>query len=162
MRYYRFTNNVNSKLGNEPLPDGDVKAFRFANDEKLYIFAGRTAVKYIPVDEQVDLELGADSEVLVKPTLMTWAKTDLRFDNDGNVIGWTIKETWTVELQNSKNIDVVVDVRRTFNGDWSISTATEHEQVDASKVKFVSSLKPGQKRSFAYELTTRYGVNATR
>src|SRR6266850_1673380 len=71
MRYYRFTNSTPSKLGNEPLPDGTVRAFRFINDEKLYAFVGSTAVKYIPVNEQVDLELGSDLEVRIKPALMT-------------------------------------------------------------------------------------------
>src|SRR2546423_2092287 len=38
MRNYRFTNDAPSKLGNEPLPDGEVKAFRFATDDQLYAF----------------------------------------------------------------------------------------------------------------------------
>lgn len=162
MRYYRFKNDAKSKLGTEPLPDGGVKAFRLINEEKLYAFAGRTAVKYIPVDEQVDLELGADSEVLVRPMLSAWAKVDLRFDSDGNVAGWTTTENWSIELQNSKDIEVVVDVRRSFGGDWSISTTQGYAKVDASKIKFVVPLKPGEKRSFSYQLTTRTGLNATR
>src|SRR5437879_871986 len=111
LRYYRFTNSTPAKLGTEPLPDGAVKAFRFVTDDKLYAFVGATSVKYIPVDEQADLELGADLEVLVKPTLMDWRKIDLRFDNWGNVIGWTTVDTWQIELQNSKEIDVVLDIR---------------------------------------------------
>ena len=93
MRYYRFTNSEPSHLGREPLPDGEVKAFRLVTDDKLYAFVGRTAVKYIPVNETVEMELGKDLEVLVKPTLMNWEKTNLQFDGDGNVKGWTIKET---------------------------------------------------------------------
>ncbi len=162
MRYYRFTNSTPSKLGNEPLPDGQVKAFRLISDDKLYAFVGRTSVKYIPVNETVELELGNDSEVLVKPTLMNWVKTDVQFDNDGNIKGWTIKETWEVELQNSKEIDVVVDLRRNFAGDWSIVTKAEYEKVDATKVKFLVPLKAHEKQKFTYELTTRHGTNVQR
>src|SRR5688572_14243786 len=43
MRYYQFTNSVANKLGTEPLPNGDVKAFRFVSDDLLYAFVGRTA-----------------------------------------------------------------------------------------------------------------------
>ncbi|MSR65721.1 MAG: hypothetical protein EXS18_08085, partial [Verrucomicrobiae bacterium] len=50
MRYYRFKNDKESKLGNEPLPDGAVKAFRFITQDKLYAFVGRTNVKYIPIN----------------------------------------------------------------------------------------------------------------
>jgi hypothetical protein len=162
MRYYRFTNSEPSKLGREPLPDGQVQAFRLATDDKLYAFVGRTAVKYIPVNETVEMELGNDREVLVKPTLMNWEKTNLQFDQWGNVKGWTIKETWKIEVQNSKEIDVVLDVRRNFAGDWTLQTAAPFEKVDATKVKFLLPLKPHEKRQFSYETTMNLGSNATR
>ena len=162
MRYYRFTNSVPSKLGREPLPDGVVQAFRTVTDDQLYAFIGRTSVKYIPMGESVELELGADPEVLVKPTLMNWEKTNLGFAANGNVTGWTVRETWEIEVQNSRDIDVVLDIRRTFAGDWSVKTETQFEKVDATKVKFVLPLKSREKQKFSYELTTKMGTNATK
>ena len=76
--------------------------------------------------------------------------------------GWTTKETWEIEVQNSKEIDVVVDIRRNFAGDWSLTTPATYETVDATKVKFLVPLKARQKQTFAYTLTTRHGTNATR
>jgi len=162
MRFYRFTNSVAAHLGQEPLPDGAVQAFRVAGEDRSYAYVGRTAVKYIPLGEQVDLELGADLEVQVKPVLMNWEKLELRFDNEGNVGGWTTRETWQFEVRNSKDIDAVVDIRRTLPGDWSLSTTTAYEKVDATKVKFVFALKPREQRVFTYELTTRLGTAANR
>jgi hypothetical protein len=162
MRNYRFTNSEPSKLGKEPLPDGSVMAFRLASDDKLYAFVGRTAVKYIPVNETVEMELGNDREVLVKPALMNWEKTNLQFDQNRNVKGWTTKETWKVEVQNSKDIDVVLDIRRNFSGDWSLKSATPNETVDGNKVKFVLPLKPRAKQEFNYEVTMNYGSAASR
>ena len=162
MRYYKFTNSEPSKLGREPLPDGEVKAFRLVTDDNLYAFVGRTAVKYIPVNETVEMELGSDLEVLVKPTLMNWEKTNLQFDGNGNVKGWTVKEMWECEVQNSKDIDVVLDVRRNFTGDWSLKTDANYEKVDANKVKFVLPLKAREKRLFSYDVTTNLGSSATR
>ncbi len=162
MRYYRFTNSITSKLGTEPLPDGQVKAFRVATDDHLYDFVGRTSVKYIPVKESVELELGADREVSVTPVLMAWQKTDLQFDGEGNVKGWTTTETWEIEVQNSRDLPVMVDVRRTFPGDWTLATRAQYEGIDASKVKFILSLQPREKQKFSYELVTRHGTNATR
>ena len=162
MRYYKFTNSIPSKLGKEPLPDGAVKVFRVVSDDQLYSFIGRTSVKYIPIGESVEMELGNDLEVLVKPALMNWAKTDLKFDNNGNVTGWTTKETWEFEVQNSKDIDVVLDIRRNFAGDWTLATAAAYEKVDATKVKFVLPLKAREKQKFSYEVTMRHGTNATK
>jgi hypothetical protein len=162
MRFYRFTNSAPSKLGSVPLPDGAVKAFRFVTADDLLSFIGSTTVKYIPVNETVEMELGNDREVLVKPRLMNWAKTDIAFENNGNVKGWTTKETWEIEVQNSKDIDIVLDVRRNFNGDWSLASEASYEKVDANKVKFLLPLKPRAKQTFTYEVTTRHGTNATR
>ena len=162
MRYYKFTNSIASKLGKEPLPDGAVQAFRTVTDDSLYSFIGSTSVKYIPVGEAVEMELGNDLEVLVKPALMNWEKTEIKFGNNGNVTGWTVKETWEFEVQNSKDIDVVLDVRRNFTGDWSLVTAAKYEKVDATKVKFVLPLKPHEKQKFSYEVTTRHGANAVK
>ena len=105
---------------------------------------------------------GGRLEVMVKPKLMDWQKTDIRFDNNGSVSGWTVKETWEFELQNSKDIDVVLDIRRNFAGDWHIKTEAKFEKVDANKVKFVLPLKPREKQKLGYEVTLRYGTNATR
>ena len=162
LRFYRFKNDKESQLGTEPLPDGLVMALRTVTPDNLLAFVGRTTVKYIPIDEQVEMQLGNDLEVTVKPKLMNWVKTDIRFDDKGNVRGWTIKETWEFEIQNSKDIDVVLDIRCTFPGDWSLDTAATHEQVDKQKVKFVLPLKPGEKQTLTYEVTTRHGTNVTR
>ena len=162
MRYYKFTNAVPSKLGKEPLPDGNVMAFRTVSDDKLFSFVGRTSVKYIPIGETVEMELGNDAEVLVKPTLMNWVKSDLAFDQNGNVKGWSTMETWQFEVQNSKEIDVVLDIRRNFAGDWGMVTEQKFEKVDATKVKFVLPLKPRELQSFTYQLTTRHGSNVTK
>jgi hypothetical protein len=162
IRYYRFNNSEASKLGKEPLPDGAVTAFRFLNDDKLYAFVGRATTKYIPVNEQVDLELGQDQEVQVKPKLVNYQKRDIQFDNNGNVKGWTTTENWEVELQNSKDIPVTVDVRRNFRGDWTLDAAAAYEKVDANKVKIVVPLKAREKQTLKYELITRSGSNIRR
>ncbi len=162
MRYLSFTNSAAAQLGKEPLPDGRVQAFRARTPDRLFAYLGATAVKYIPINESVELELGPDQEVLVKPTLMNWEKTNLAFDANGNVKGWNLKETWKLELQNSRDIDITVDLRRTFRGDWTLTTPGTYEKVDANKVKFLIPLKPREKRELTYELLTRLGTNATR
>ena len=161
-RFYRFTNSVAANLGKEPLPDGVLYAFRFGNAEGLYRFVGQTAVKYIPVGEMVELNLGADPEVFVRPALTNWEKTNLAFDNSGNVSGSTTKETWQIELQNSRDVPVLVDIRRNFSGDWAVQTDRAYEKVDANKVKFMVPLKPREKVVFTYQLTARLGTSRTR
>jgi hypothetical protein len=161
-RFYRFTNSTPSKLGNEPLPDGSVYALKLAPKDDLYSFVGKSSVKYIPVNEAVELDLGRDQEVTVKPRLLNWEKKDLSFDGNGNVKGWSITESWQIEVQNSKDIEALVDIRRSFSGDWTIETKSKYERVDANKVKFLRPLQAREKETFTYQVTTRYGTNATK
>jgi hypothetical protein len=162
IRHYKFKNDKESKLGTEPLPDGGVMVVRRVTPDNLLAFVGRTNVKYIPVNEEVELELGNDLEVMVKPKLMNWEKLNLQYDQHGNVAGWDVRETWQFEVQNSKEIDIVLDIRRNFPGDWDLQTAQKHENVDKDTVKFVLPLKPREKQTFTYVLTTRYGINVRR
>jgi hypothetical protein len=159
-RFYRFTNSTPSKLGNEPLPDGSVYALKLAPKDELYSLVGKSSVKYIPVNEAVELDLGRDQEVSVKPKLLNWEKKDLSFDGNGNVKGWSITESWQIEVQNSKDIEALVDIRRGFSGDWTIETKSKYERVDANKVKFLLPLAARQKETFTYQVTTRSGTNA--
>ena len=161
-RFYRFTNSTACNLGKEPLPDGTLKAFRTVAEDGSWQFIGTSGLKYVPVAEQIDLELGKDREVRVDPKLINWEKFDLSFDRRGNVNGWTTRESWQVELQNSKSIEAVIDFRKSFAGDWSIESEHPYEQVDATKVKFLETLQPGQQKTFAYTVTIRHGTNATR
>jgi hypothetical protein len=98
----------------------------------------------------------------VKPTLASWEKSNVQFDGNGNVKGWTVKETWQVEVQNSKDIDVMLDIRRNLAGDWSLKTEAKYEKVDAGKVKFVVPLAAREKRQINYEATIDFGSNVSR
>ena len=40
IRFYRFKNDKDSHLGNEPLPDGEVMAFRSVTADHLYALVG--------------------------------------------------------------------------------------------------------------------------
>jgi hypothetical protein len=162
VRFYRFTNSAASSLGREPLPDGAVHAFRLTGKDDALDYVGGASVKYIPVNEHVELDLGPDLEVRVRPVLMNWVKKDLAFDPNGRVKGWTTVETWEVEVQNCRDIPVTVDIRRNQSGDWSLETRAAYEKVDQNKLKFILPLPARSQQKFTYEVTTRHGSNATR
>src|SRR5208282_5871983 len=72
VRMYLLTNDKASKLGTTPLPDGAVRLFRQNGHDGLSFLANQ-AIKYVPIGDKIELNLGADPEVifdLVK--LRTW------------------------------------------------------------------------------------------
>ncbi len=63
VRMYLLTNNKESKLGTSPLPDGIVRVFRENGRDGLSYLA-QQSVKYIPIGDKIELNLGADPEVI--------------------------------------------------------------------------------------------------
>ena len=108
IRFVSFTNDTEHELGTTPIPEGDVKLYQTVNDRQNLSYVGETDVKYIPVNEEVELNLGPAQRVKVEPTLMD-RKTDRHtFDNRGNINGWDEIETWSVKLTNAGEIAVEV------------------------------------------------------
>ena len=72
VRMYLLTNDKDSKLGTTPLPDGAFRLFRQNGRDGLSFLAVQ-AIKYVPIGDKIELNLGPDPEVifdLVK--LRTW------------------------------------------------------------------------------------------
>ncbi len=72
VRMYLLTNDKDSKLGTTPLPDGAFRVFRSNGRDGLSFLAAQP-IKYVPIGDKIELNLGPDPEVifdLVK--LRTW------------------------------------------------------------------------------------------
>jgi hypothetical protein len=70
-RLIYFRNDKKHQLGNEPLPNGKIKVFREINDKKSLAYTGQVHSKYIPVNQEIELDFGAAREVKVEPVLMS-------------------------------------------------------------------------------------------
>ncbi len=77
VRMYLLTNDKDSKLGTTPLPDGTVRVFRQNGRDGLSFLVAQP-VKYIPIGDKIELNLGPDPEVIFELIkLRTWRDTDL-------------------------------------------------------------------------------------
>ena len=72
VRMYLLTNDKDSKLGTTPLPDGMVRVFRQNGRDGLSFLVAQ-AVKYIPIGDKIELNLGPNPEVIFELIkLRTW------------------------------------------------------------------------------------------
>ena len=72
VRMYLLTNDKESKLGTTPLPDGMVRVFRDNGRDGLSFVAAQP-IKYIPIGDKIELNLGPDPEVIFEwIKLRTW------------------------------------------------------------------------------------------
>ncbi len=60
---YLLANDKDSKLGTTPLPDGVVRTFRDNGRDGLSFLAAQS-VKYIPIGDKIELNLGVDPNVI--------------------------------------------------------------------------------------------------
>jgi len=161
VRFLSFKNDKEHELGETPIPGGMLKVYRGVGDEGHLSYTGQSSFKYIPVDEDVELNLGAVANVVVEPKLMDFKTENYRFDRRGNVSGWDEIRTFKIEVKNTRDIDVKVEIKRNFNTSyWDLTRSgniDNFEKVDADTIKFTLTLKPRSKREFGYVLRTYHG-----
>jgi hypothetical protein len=160
-RFLRLRNDKPHKLGEEPLPDGQI-VVHHARADQSRLFLGRSRSKYIPVGETWEIDLGDDRDVMVTPKLMRWATDNVEFNSDGNPSGWDLFETWKLEVVNSRPHPITIEIDRRFTGDFSLKGIADRELLDAYTARLARTLSARTKLEVEYEVTTRKGTRARR
>jgi hypothetical protein len=162
VRFLSFKNDKEHKLGRTPIPGGSLKIYRSADAQEHLSYTGQSSFKYIPVDQDVELNLGSVSDIVVEPTLMDVKTDNYRFDPKRNVSGWDEIRVFEITVKNTRDIPVKVEIRRNFPTTyWTLERAgqvDQFEKVDQDTVKFNLLLQPRSERKFQYTLTTYNGV----
>jgi hypothetical protein len=163
-RFLSFKNDEVHKLGQTPIPDGVLTVYRSADKQKHLSYEGRSSFKYIPVNEDVELNLGAVADVVVEPNLIETRTDNYRFDNNRNISGWDEIQVFNVQVRNTREVPVKVEITRNFASPyWDLKRSDDvgsFEKVDLDTVKFTVELPPHSKQVFGYTLTTYNGVRA--
>ena len=166
VRFLSFKNDKEHKLGDTPIPDGVIKVFRTVDEQAHLSYTGQAGFKYIPVDEDVELNLGAAPDVRVKPKLMKYGTANYAFDRRGNIDGFDEINKFKVEVENFRDIPVRVEVTRNFPNQYfelkKSGDVGKFEKVDMDTVKFTLDLKPNSKREFQYTHTQYHGTRQDR
>jgi len=162
-RYLSFTNDEEHELGETPIPGGGMKVYRTVDDDQHLSYEGTSSFKYIPVGEEVELNLGAVSNVIVEPKLMDEKTDNYRFDNRGNIDGWDEIRTFQLEIKNTRDLPVKIEIKRNFRPHtWDIKNIGEaddyYEKIDLNSVKYTLTLEPQSEKTLEYELTTYQGT----
>ncbi len=166
-RLLSFTNDTDHRLGQTPIPGGMLKVYRDLEPRSEaaappLVYEGQSSFKYIPVGQDVELDLGPVQNVYVDTKVMNYRSDNYMFDGAGDISGWDEVEAYEVEVRNTRPLPVTVEVYRHFASQyWTMEKSGEFdafEQVDLDTVKFTLQLPPRTMRKFAYEVTTRYGL----
>jgi hypothetical protein len=162
VQFLSFANDEKHKLGQTPLPDGMVRVYGRADGQGHLSYVGGTAVKYIPVGEEIELDLGSARLVAVKPELTDYRAENHTFDRNGDVSGWDEVQTWRIEVANARTLPIDIEVTRDFEtAYWTLKLedkGVSYEKYDVNHARFKLMAEPRSKRVFEYTVTTYHGV----
>ena len=177
VRMYLMTNDTASKLGETPLPDGTVRVFK-DNGRGGLSYLTQQPIKYIPIGDKIELNLGRDPEVvfdLVKTRAWrdnVWVHVHgadvfrqveggaIDVDVNSTVAGWDEHELYVQRIRNYTAKAIDVEIRRTFPGHVVFRSELKPTLHDYQTVQFAASAEPAQKLELPYEIVRKQGRNA--
>jgi hypothetical protein len=176
VRMYLMTNDEKSTLGTTPLPNGVVRVFRDNGRDGLSFLTSQ-AVKYIPIGDKIELNLGPDPEVifeLIKQRSWRdeiWMQINgadvfkkigdgVQVEVNSSVVGWDEHQQFNQRIRNYTSKPIEVEIRRSFDGHVVFRSKLNPTLHDYRTVQFQTSVNPGERKDLSYELVTKQGRNA--
>jgi hypothetical protein len=176
VRMYLLTNDVESKLGTTPLPDGTVRVFRQNGRGGLSFLVAQT-IKYVPIGDKIELNLGPDPEVIFELVkLRVWRdniwmrlggtsvyrrvdRPGVRIELNSSVAGWDDHGYYSQRIRNYTDKPIDVEVRRYYSGHVVFRSALGAKNHDYRTVQYRTTVKPGEKADLRYEIRQLQGRN---
>ena len=176
VRMYLLTNDVESKLGTTPLPDGVVRVFRDNGRDGLSYLVGQQ-IKYVPIGDKIELNLGPDPQVifeLVKRRSIrdeiwlqingttTYKRVDgkMEIEENSSVAGWNDRYLFDQRVRNYSKKPIDLEIRRDFDGHVIFRSDLDARQHDYRTVQYAAQVEAGGRADLLYEITVRQGRNA--
>ncbi len=177
VRMYLLTNDKKSKLGTTPLPDGTVRLFRQNGRDGLTYLAAK-AIKYVPIGDMIDLNLGADPEVIFELVKQRTWRDDLwmqvnganifhrvdepgvRIEVNSSVVGWDDRALYSQRVRNYTKKPIDLEIRRTFPGHVVFRSELPAKNHDYQTVEYTATVMPAEKVDLRYEIIQHQGRNA--
>jgi hypothetical protein len=177
VRMYLLTNNKESKLGTSPLPDGIVRVFRDNGRDGLSYLTQQT-VKYIPIGDKIELNLGPDPEVIFEWLKLKTHRSDIWFQVNGvnvfhkldepgfraeanmAVVGWDDHEVYTQRIRNYTARPIEVEIRRTLPGHVVFRSRLDPKLHDYQTVEYTTTVPAGKRADLLQELVRHQGHDA--
>ncbi len=160
--FLTFTNDEDHKLGETPIPDGMMRIYRRADEQGRLSYVGGCDIKYIPVGEEVELDLGVAQQVKVEPVLMAYATDDYDFGRKGDIAGWSETNAWTVKLTNARPLPVKVRFEHAMSSPyWKLmdrQSEGDYEAWDATHLRFTQTVAPRTQKEFSFTTEELYGT----
>lgn len=182
VRLFLMTNDTDSDMGTSPLPDGQVRIFREKSGDVVsgggLSFLSRQQVKYIPIGDRLELNLGVDPnvgfELITQRTFRDniWMREQgvkvltrvdqpgVRIDRRASVAGWDQHEVMIRRVRNDTPRKIDIEIRQGIPGDATFISRLDATRFDNQTLVYGGTLGPGERYDATYEVVTKQGTNA--
>ena len=121
VRFFILANDEEHKLGESPLPDGVIRVFRDNGRDGLNYFTAQKT-KYIPIKEKIELNVGADDQIVYERLVLDVARSEFQYDHSPpRVVGWDETRKWQEEVRNYRAKPITIEIRHVLQGDVEFS-----------------------------------------
>ena len=166
IRFIHFKNDEEHNLGDTPLPDGRINVFKRAEGGGHLHYLGHDDTRYIPVNQDVELNLGPARKVNVQPTLMNFVKENFTFSNQGHITGFDEVRTYEIEARNLSDQPARIEIRRNVDTNhWKIESSegpASPQDVDQDTFEYRLDIEPHTTETLTYTIRLYRGERANR
>jgi hypothetical protein len=116
-------------------------------------------VKYIPIKEKVELNVGTDDQIVYERVILDVARQNFLFDhNPPSVVGWEETRKWQEEIRNYRSKPIRIEIRHVLNGDVDFGMEVDGLKLyDYRTVEYTLELPPGTVRKYHSDGLFRLG-----
>jgi hypothetical protein len=160
VRFFILANDKEHKMGESPLPDGVIRVFRDNGKGGLNFFTVQT-VKYIPIREKVELNVGTDDQLVYERVVLDVSRSNFLYSNEINprVIGWDEARKWQEEIRNYRTKGIKLEIRHVLPGDVEFKMeAPELKLYDFQTVEYTVELPANTTRRYGSDGVVHLGT----
>ena len=170
VRFFIWRNDAEHKLGDSPLPDGQVNLFRQKsskgdNGTDGLSFLAHQQIRYVPIKAEIEINLGSDDLVVYETRQMDTGRLNFHYHWISSprrevVDGWDDRTKWVDTIRNYRTKPITFELRRRWNGDvdYESEVATTLFDYRTTETKFEIAAR--SKRQYPATVTTHFGTNA--
>jgi len=174
VRFFIWRNDAEHKLGDSPLPDGQVNLYRQLappadggdGPADGLSFLARQQIRYVPIKAEIEINLGADDLVVYETQRMGAERLNFHFQAIAGpphevVDGWDERTHWVDTIRNYRTKGIKFELRRQWDGDVDYDSEVATTLFDYRTTETTFDIAARSKRQYPATATLHFGANAS-
>ena len=161
VRFFIWLNDEEHRLGDSPLPDGQVRIFR-ENGQDGLSFLGQQLIRYVPIKAKIEINLGPDDLVVYETFRQGTKRDNFSFRRSGGheyVNGWNEGTRWVDRIRNYRTKPIKFELRRQWGGHVDYASEITTRLFDYRTIETTFDVPARGKELYPCMIVTRNGVN---